>query len=288
MIWMSGPDKLCNYFNQPWLEFTGRAIEAELGNGWVDRVHPEDLNRCMLTHTESFDQREPFRMEYRLKRKDGNYRWVLDIGVPRYGPNGSFAGYIGSCIEVTERKLAEEALCSVSGRLIQAQEQERTRIARELHDDINQRIAMLAIDLSNLSSGLPADVESRLEKVQQRILDIGKEVQAISHRLHSSKLEYLGLVPACRGFCRELAERHSVTIDFNAEGVPRELPPDISLTLFRVMQESLQNAIKHSGSKEFNVQLRGLSTEIHLAVRDRGTGSMLTQLCTVMALASSV
>jgi signal transduction histidine kinase len=156
--------------------------------------------------------------------------------------------------------------------LIQAQEQERTRIARELHDDINQRIAMLAIDLSNLSSGLPADVESRLEKVQQRILDIGKEVQAISHRLHSSKLEYLGLVPACRGFCRELAERHTVTIDFNAEGVPRELPPDISLTLLRVMQESLQNAIKHSGSKEFNVQLRGLSTEIHLAVRDRGTG----------------
>ena len=97
MIWMAGTDRLCTYVNQPWLEFTGRPLEAELGNGWVESVHPEDLNRCMNTYTQAFDRRESFQMEYRLRRHDGEYRWLSDIGVPRFNPDHSFAGYIGSC-----------------------------------------------------------------------------------------------------------------------------------------------------------------------------------------------
>ena len=97
MIWMSGTDKLCNYFNQRWLEFTGRPLEAELGNGWAEGVHPEDFSRCMDTYTQAFDRREPFQMEYRLRRHDGEYRWLSAIGVPRFNPDHSFAGYIGSC-----------------------------------------------------------------------------------------------------------------------------------------------------------------------------------------------
>ena len=110
MIWMSGTDKLCTYFNWPWLGFTGRSLEQELGNGWAEAVDPEDLQKCLDTYIQSFDRREAFRMEYRLRRHDGEFRWILDIGVPRFNPDGSFAGYIGSCIDVTEQRRAQEQL----------------------------------------------------------------------------------------------------------------------------------------------------------------------------------
>jgi PAS domain S-box-containing protein len=110
MVWMSGTDMLCNFFNKPWLEFTGRTIEQELGNGWSDGVHSEDLQGCIETYTSSFNARRPFTMDYRLRRADGEYRWVLDKGVPRYTSEGGFAGYIGSCMDITERRLAEAAL----------------------------------------------------------------------------------------------------------------------------------------------------------------------------------
>jgi len=107
MVWMSGTDMRCNFLNKPWLQFTGRTMEQELGNGWSEGVHAEDLQRCLETYVSSFNAHRPFAMEYRLRRADGEYRWVLDNGVPRYSPQGEFLGYIGSCIDTTERRLAE-------------------------------------------------------------------------------------------------------------------------------------------------------------------------------------
>jgi PAS domain S-box-containing protein len=110
LIWMAGVDKLCTFFNKPWLEFTGRSVEQELGNGWAEGVHADDLQRCLETYTEAFDARKPFVMQYRLRRRDGEYRWVSDDGVPRYDTLGQFAGYIGSCVDITELLKKEEAL----------------------------------------------------------------------------------------------------------------------------------------------------------------------------------
>jgi PAS domain S-box-containing protein len=275
MIWMSGSDKLCTYFNQTWLKFTGQSIHAELGNGWTKGVHPEDFDRCLETYTTAFEQREFFEMEYRLRRYDGEYRWILDLGVPRFNQSGSFAGYIGSCFDVTERRLAEEALSNMSRKLIEAHEEERTRIARELHDDINQRIAFLTVNLDRLRQELPAsavELKNRFEEEIKSLSDVASEIQALSHRLHSSKLEYLGLTAAAASFCNELSARQTVEVDFHSEGVPKRLPQEISLCLFRVLQEALQNATKHSGSKRFHVSLTCASNEIHLSVSDSGIG----------------
>ena len=275
LIWMSSIDKLCTYFNKPWLDFTGRSIDSELGNGWAQGVHSEDLQRCLGVYTQAFDRREEFRMEYRLRRYDGQYRWMLDIGVPRFNPDRSFAGYIGSCTDVTERKLAEEALSSVSRRLIEAHEEERTRIARELHDDINQRLALLAIQIETLKQSPPesaSEVADRMGELSKRTAEIAADVQSISHQLHSSKLEYLGVVAAMRSFCAELREQQKVEIDFSYAEIPPQLSPAISLCLFRVSQEALHNAVKHSGVRRFEVNLRGASDTIHLIVRDSGHG----------------
>ncbi len=275
MIWMSGPDKLCNYFNQPWLDFTGRSLEAELGNGWLKGVHPGNLKDCLGTYTRAFDLRESFKMQYRLRRHDGVYRWVLDIGVPRLSLDGSFAGYIGSCIDITDRKLAEEALASVGRRLIEAQEEERTWIARELHDDINQRIALLSMDLEQWAqdpASSEVEVSNHIRNVLQALADLGKDIQALAHRLHSSKLEFLGLAAAAGGFCRELSAQKNMKIDFSHAGIPRNLSKEISLCLFRVLQEALQNAVKHSGARQFRVELHATSGEIQLIVNDQGVG----------------
>jgi PAS domain S-box-containing protein len=413
LIWMAGTDKLRTYFNKPWLDFTGRPLEQEVGNGWADGVHPDDFQRCLDIYTQSFDRREKFEMEYRLRRYDGEYRWILDIGVPRFNQDRSSEGYIGIAVDVTDHKMAEqalremnrvleertaalqtreellksfvthvpaavamldrdmrylqvsdrwcadyslgsseilgrshyevfpdiperwkeihrrglagetlramedrwdresgttwlrweirpwqnqngvpggilifsedvthrknaeEALLGMSQKLIEAHEQERTRIGRDLHDDVVQRLVMLALELEGVQQDVPdsaSEVRTRIGTLQNETTRITNDVQLLSHELHSSKLEYLGIVGAAKNFCKEFSERQKVEIDFQSHDLPPALPTELSLSLFRVLQEALRNATKHSGVKHYEVRLWGSTGEVHLTVSDLGGG----------------
>ena len=183
-------------------------------------------------------------------------------------------GAVVAFIDITERKLAEAALANVSRKLIEAQEQERSRIGRELHDDIGQRLALLAVELQQLYKDpliLPR-VRGRLSELQKKVAEIAADTQSLSHELHSARLQYLGITVAMRGFCREFSEQQKVKVDFKANDLPTALPADVSLCLFRILQEALHNSAKHSGGKSFEVRLWGTADEIHFTVKDSGKG----------------
>jgi PAS domain S-box-containing protein len=213
--------------------------------------------------------------EDRWDREGGITTWVRWEIRPWSGPSGIVGGILIFAEDITHRKQMEEAISGMSRKLIEAHEEERTWIARELHDDVNQRMALLAIELDRWNQQLsPSAVEfhDHMHHASQRLSDIAKDIQALSHRLHSSKLEYLGLAAAAKSFCKELSEQQKVEIDFSETAIPRSVPKEISLCLFRVLQETLQNAVKHSGVRHFKVELFGTGREIQLSVSDLGVG----------------
>jgi PAS domain S-box-containing protein len=273
-IWMSDTSAACNYFNQRWLDMTGRTLEQEVGEGWLEGVHPDDRSRCLDTYLTAFQARERFTMEYRIRHRDGVYRWLMDVGLPRYGTDGEFHGYVGGCVDIHARIEAEQMLRNLNRRLIAAQEDERRRIARELHDHLNQQLALLAIELQQLSMNPPRAPEALAEALQQewrRTSEIASDVHAISHKLHPSKLEALGLVATIRAHCRDVA-RQGMTVHFSERDVPATVLMDVALCLYRVLQEALTNVAKHSGTKEAEVTLFGGDSGLTLRVSDQGRG----------------
>jgi PAS domain S-box-containing protein len=276
MLWTSGPDDLCTHVNRARLNFTGGPLEAQLGTGWSDVVHADDIARCVETYRRALERREPFRLEYRLRRRDGEYRWILDTAVPRLLADGTFAGYVGSGIDVTDLALARSALSSLSRRLMQTQEQERALVARELKEDLCQRMAALTMRLHELSQapvgGHEAQIRSRADDVRRQLSQLSDELFAFSDQLHSSKLDLLGLAATASIYCDELSGQHGVTIDVHHQGVPRHLPAEMTLVLFRVVQEALHNVVKHAAARRVTVSLRAHADGIHLEIADDGIG----------------
>jgi PAS domain S-box-containing protein len=273
MIWMSSTANEITYLNQTWLDFAGRPSDAAVETLRAMVLHPDEAGRCREVYEKAFEHREAFQLEHRLRRQDGEYRWVVTSGVPRHNANGSFVGYIGTSVDINDRKLAEAALAS--HKLIRAQEEEKTRIARELHDDISQRIAMLTIHLGILKQSLPpstTNLEQEIGEMDRQVRDLATDIHALSHRLHSPRLEFMGLKTAVAGFCEELSNRHDVRIDVHFENIPEALPPEISLCLYRVLQEALQNVIKHGVPRSADVSLSGQINTINLTVKDSGPG----------------
>ena len=275
MIWMSGSDKLRTFFNRQWLEFTGRSLDQELGNGWSKSVHLDDVEQCLSTYASSFDVRRSFTTEFRLRRANGEYGWVFDTGVPRLTPAGEFTGFIGSCMDITDRRSAQESLLDLSGRLISAQEDERARIARELHDDFSQRLALLAMQLGQVGESLPSSnkaASERLNIMWNGISELSSDIHRLSHELHSSKLHHVGLLAAAKSLCEEIGQQHRIQIEFVHRELPEEISPDVELCFFRIVQESLNNIVKHSGAKQAHVEFVGTASHIRLRIVDSGVG----------------
>ena len=212
-------------------------------------------------------------LEVRIRRKDGQIRTTLG-SAELIEVNGKPCT-LSVIADVTERKRAEEALASLSGRLIEAQDEERKRIAREIHDDYNQRVAMLAIDLEQLAENVGDSSGKTSQKVHElfdRVSELGADLHSLSHRLHSSTLESLGLLVGLEAFCKEFAEQQGVQVDFVHENVPRGVPADAALCMFRITQEALRNIKRHSGANRAEVRLEQLDGRLHLSVSDRGRG----------------
>ncbi len=235
-----------------------------------DLIHPDDRERVIELTQEMMRTGQPAEGEWRVLWPDGSVHWIAGRGQVLMDESGKPSRMLGVNMEVTERKRAEEALAGMSRKLIQAQEQERARIGRELHDDINQQLAMLAVELEQLQ-GNPSEIQNRVQELRRQTAEISNDVQALSHELHSSKVEYLGVVGGIRSWCKEFAERQNIEIDFKSD-VSSTLPPEIGLSLFRVLQEALHNAVKHSGVRRVEVQLRENWGEVHLVITDSGRG----------------
>jgi PAS domain S-box-containing protein len=275
MIWMCDIDKKFIFLNKTCLNFAGRSIEEVLERRWTVGIHPDDLEQYLTAQSMAFGARQEFSIEYRLRRFDGDYRWIADNGVPRFESNGAFCGYIGACIDTTDRKLYESSLQDFNGRLIMAQEQERSKIARELHDELSQRMARLLIRLERClhgTEGTSTTIRERLTNAVEMASEISAALRDLSHVLHPGTLAALGLEGSVAACCREFSEQHNLRVTFVHCDIPKDSPADVNLCLFRIVQEALQNVAKHSGAQEARVSLSGNGEQIHLQVDDSGIG----------------
>ena len=232
-------------------------------------VFPDIPERWKQVHRRALEGEALRASEDRWDREGGT-AWVRWEVRPWLNLNGLPGGILIFAEDITRLKRMEEALSDMSRKLIESQEQERARIGRELHDDINARLAMLAMELGQLQEN-PSDVRSRVQELQRRTIEISGDVQALSHELHASKLEYMGVVGGIKSWCREFAERQRIQVDFE-DDISSVLPFGVGLCFFRVLQEALHNAIKHSGVKRLKVQIVEDSNEVHLIVSDSGKG----------------
>jgi PAS domain S-box-containing protein len=259
MRYLQVSDRWCSDFSLDSSRILGRShyeVFPDLPDRWK-QLHRRALNGEILRADEDC-----------WDRKDGTTwsRWEIR---PWHNTEGLPGGMLIFSEDITRRKQMEEAFSSLSRKLIEAQEQERARIGRELHDDINQRLAMLAIELEQLQDN--PEVGSRLRELRKQTTEISNDVQSLSHELHSSKLEYLGVVAGIKSWCKEFGERQRMAVEFKSD-VVSVLPLDVGVCLFRVLQEALHNVVKYSETKRVEVEMREDSGEIHLIISDLGRG----------------
>jgi PAS domain S-box-containing protein len=272
-VWEMEPDGRLRSVNERWTETGGEALRA--GAVWTDGVHPDDRERAASALAEAASRGEAFEIELRLKAADHTYRWSACRAVPRHLPDGTLDSYVGACSDASAKHRIEAALARVAGKLVAAQESERGRIARELHDDLGQQVAVLAskLDAATRVHGARArDLRASLAETLTGLQELASSLHALSHHLHPAKLRLLGLVPTLESLCRDESSGTGVHVHFTARGTLERLPEAISLCLFRVAQEALRNALTHSGARRIDVQLTGAPDSIALRISDDGAG----------------
>lgn len=291
MMWTARPDSTLDFLNATCVEFTGMPLEQLLNEGWLSAVHPDDVAHCTSVYVPAVEAHRPFVVEYRLRRADGDYRWVLDTGVPKYGAGGRHTGFIGCCVDITERRNAEDGIREsqaalevshrqiqhLAGRLIEAQDAERARIARDLHDDVSQQLAGMSIAFSGLKQRLADanigdDVRDDLRVLHQRTSTLAQNVRHLSHDLHPTVLRHAGLVAALTAYCAELERTHGTGLSCRAEGDFVPMAPDVALCLYRIAQESLRNVIAHACARRADVELVCTAEHATMTITDDGKG----------------
>ncbi len=242
---------------------------------FIRYVHPDDRTRVSEAIADASQNHKLYSADFRIVQPNGTVRWLAARGKFYYARNGSPERMLGVSLDITERKLAEEALSDINRRVIEAEERERDRVAKDLHENVGQRLALLAIAIEQLKNDFPhqaVNLLDRMDEVWRKTLGILADVKASAHELYSPRLEYLGIAAVMRAFCEEFGERKGVKIDFKSKEFPSPVPPDIAICLFRVLQEALHNGVMHSGVQKFSVQLWGESDQVHLRISDSGAG----------------
>ena len=242
---------------------------------FVKQVHPEDRNAYYVRGTYLSPENPTFQTRYRVIRPDGSIIWLEATGRAVFDGEGKTLRIVGLVSDITDRKQAEELLSHLSSRLLEAQEQESTRIARELHDDLSQRMALISIRLAEFQLGSP-NLSPEARRKLREIAEIGTEVSTsihnLSHQLHPSRLDTLGLVASLKGLCREFSTEHHLDAIFVHRNVPKRISKDVTLCLFRIAQEALRNVVKHSGATTAQMELSSEGDAIDLVVIDSGRG----------------
>jgi len=294
-LWMSSPTDENAFINKPFGDFLGTGPGLIQWNR-AKYVHPEDVEWTSTRFLDCQARCCEYAAQYRIRRFDGEYRWVVAQGLPRFSSKGEFLGYAGSLLDVTERKRAEEQLRTtnaalaeeleehtraekeiqgLTARLINAQEEERTRLARELHDDLSQQIAALSIATSNLKADIPeeqAGARAQSDRLQQNLAGLAEGIRRLSHELHPAVLEHAGLAAALRAYCSEFSSLTGVRVALEVEGSFGGVPSAVSLCIYRIVQEALQNVAKHARVTDASVQLRRSPEILSLSIADLGAG----------------
>lgn len=262
-LWMT--DKCRELFGFP----AGTRIEYR---AFAERIHPDDFARREAAIRRAIDAGTTYSTEYRVVLPGGTQRWISSQGQVEV-VDGHPGRMLGVCIDITEQRNAELAARDLGGRLINAQEDERRRIARDLHDDLTQRLALLSVELDLLSRDVSGDAPSALiTTLATQVRAISSEVHKLSYQLHPAKLDQLGLVTAARSWCRDVTRQSGIRVEFTADHVPADVPPDIALCLFRIIQEALRNVVRHSGAATARVALTGDVRGLRLVIVDDGHG----------------
>ena len=269
LVWRAGTDAKCDWFNATWLAFTGRTLEQELGDGWAQGVHPEDLDRCVKTYLESFQARKPFEMEYRLRDHHGHYRWILDIGTPRETLDAAFGGYIGYCFDITERKLSEEEL--------QRSLVEKTILLKEVHHRVKNNLQIL-MSLMNLQLDSLEDAQAveAFRAMQNRV----RAISMVHEKIYRSpSLGAIGMKEYVLDLVDQIASTYGrlsgrVTISKDLDDMAMDVDKAIPIGL--LLAELVSNAFKHAfvprGGGALKVSMKSSGDRIVLAVEDDGPG----------------